>query len=253
MNEYGNYKKQSSIQLRGNRLATAISAFISIFISSLPLLTICTYISYKFGLLMNLPWDLIIPAIVYWFIMWSCFNVGLCKQYLAVRDSKDYGILTPFYGFMISFKSIIVSIFSMVCVVLGLVLFIFPGILVASRLWAAPYVLADNNKAGVIKAIKTSLNITKGKTNSVISLGISYIVWIVFPFALVLLCTLLLLYSTYSLMRASTVSINIDIFFNFIIVFFVAFALVIMIYAAFLLPRIGTAYANLYEDLKNKK
>ena len=103
------------------------------------------------------------------------FSIGMYRIGLKIEEGKEpeieYFKATPQVFLSMLWSGIITG----VLVLLGLILLIIPGIIVAVRLSMTSYVLLDKNLGGW-QAVKESLRMTKGYGLKLFLVGISFIV-----------------------------------------------------------------------------
>lgn len=136
---------------------------------------IILFINFVPSIILNfLPKDFVFPTLILggiFFVVTQVVNIGSIFIYLSVAKGEkgNFGDLLSHYEFFFSF--VVASILSFVVILVGLILFIIPGIILAIRLSFWAYALVEGN-LGPIAALKESWRITKGQT---INLSIFYL------------------------------------------------------------------------------
>ncbi len=95
------------------------------------------------------------------FAFQTVMGMGLTYITLAVYDKKSVGYGDWFAPMSLFFKYLAATILVMIAVVLGLILFIIPGIILGIGLMFTTYLIIDKN-LGPIDAMKKSWHISKG-------------------------------------------------------------------------------------------
>jgi hypothetical protein len=93
----------------------------------------------------------------------AILELGLAKIYLCFRDGKKPVFENLFDGLGQVHKYIGASIVVFFAVLMGLILFVVPGIVFLIRLWFLGFVIVDS-KAGPLEAIQHSWDISRGRT-----------------------------------------------------------------------------------------
>ncbi len=93
----------------------------------------------------------------------ATFALGLAKIYLRFRDGDRPVFENLFDGLAHFHKYLGAAIIAWVAILMGLILFVVPGIVFLIRLWFLAFVIADT-KAGPLEAIQQSWDISRGRT-----------------------------------------------------------------------------------------
>lgn len=114
----------------------------------------------------SLPMLLIIPAIIfglaYNFLLKPVFNFGNKFLYLKAMRNEDANLSTLFEGFRTNYLNIVLAnLIVTALIILGFVMLIVPGIIVACRLVLVPYLVMDK-KLDAMQAVEKSWQITRG-------------------------------------------------------------------------------------------
>ena len=105
-------------------------------------------------------------------------TVGICRFTLNLatdKESAEFGDI--FSGFRIYLKTLGIFLLMGVCVFLGILLLVIPGIIISLMLSQAYYVLCDNNDMGVIESLKESASLMNGHKGEYLVLQLSFIGW----------------------------------------------------------------------------
>lgn len=93
----------------------------------------------------------------------STFALGLAKIYLRFRDGEKPVFENLFDGLALLHIYMAAMIIMSIAVIMGLVLFIVPGIIFLLRLWFVGFIVVAE-KAGPLEAIQRSWDMTRGYT-----------------------------------------------------------------------------------------
>ncbi|WP_055071902.1 DUF975 family protein [Clostridium massiliamazoniense] len=107
----------------------------------------------------------------------GAFSIGLCRFLINVANKYNPKFTNLFSGFNIYLKTLGLYILISLLTVIGMVLLIIPGIIIAYGLSMAPYILADDNNKGVIEVLKESWAMMKGHKFEYFVLDISFVLW----------------------------------------------------------------------------
>lgn len=103
---------------------------------------------------------------------------GICKFTLNLAKDKSSAQFSDiFSGFRVYLKTLGLFLLMGICVFLGTMLFIIPGIIIALMFSQAYYILCDNNDIGIIDALKESAALMKGHKGEYFVLQLSFIGW----------------------------------------------------------------------------
>ncbi len=109
---------------------------------------------------------------IYWLLVISVINYGGTYMYLkAVRD-EPFEVVQMFDGFKTNFWNIVLAhLLTTILVVLGFVMLIVPGIIIACRLAFVPYLVMDK-KMDAVKALEKSWQMTRGHGWTIFFMGL---------------------------------------------------------------------------------
>ena len=107
--------------------------------------------------------SIILLIISYCFSM--LLQIGLYKFFLNVARNESFSFEDIWFGFKGKqiHKRIGAMVLSSIIILIGLFIFIIPGIFIAVRLCLVPFFLADKKELSVLDALDFSYNTTRGK------------------------------------------------------------------------------------------
>jgi len=113
------------------------------------------------------------------YILMNCFlAVGLAKFNLEfAKTDGNPKISLLFCYFKYYFKTLGLSLLSILVIMIGLFLFIVPGLILAFALSQCSYILAEDPNIGIIECMKESILVMKGRKFDYFVLGFSFIGW----------------------------------------------------------------------------
>jgi len=112
-------------------------------------------------------------------IVSSVMSVGMCKFALNYATNDETPALGDiFSGFKVILKALGIYVLMMICVIIGLILLIVPGIILSFMFSQAFYILADDNNKSVIDCLKESAAMMKGYKFDYFVLSLSFLGWI---------------------------------------------------------------------------
>lgn len=103
---------------------------------------------------------------------------GICRFTLNLavdKESAEFGDI--FSGFRVYLKTLGIFLLMGICILLGILLLVIPGIIIALMFSQAYYVLCDNSDIGVIDSLKESASLMKGHKWEYLVLQLSFIGW----------------------------------------------------------------------------
>lgn len=114
------------------------------------------------------------------FLIQALFIKASAQFYLFYKPNIQRGVMTSFFeGFNNFIKTIFTAFICLVSISLWSILFIIPGIIKAFSLSQVFYILADNPKISIFKALKMSKELTRGYKGEIFLLGLSFIGWFI--------------------------------------------------------------------------
>ena len=109
----------------------------------------------------------------------SVMVIGVCNFCLKVAKNENIEFTDIFSGFKVFLKAMGLNILISLGVVLGTLLFIIPGIILAFMWSQANYILAEDNEKGVFQCLTESKNMMNGYKMDLFVLELSFIGWFV--------------------------------------------------------------------------
>jgi uncharacterized membrane protein len=165
-------KSHAKDKLRG-KWGLAVGGF---FLATIIIQVIAQAINFIAG--NSLPLRLI--AFLATIIVSSAMGVGMCKfalNYAANDETPALGDI--FSGFKVILKALGIYVLMMICVIIGLILLIVPGIILSFMFSQAFYILADDKNKSVIDCLKESAAMMKGYKFDYFVLSLSFLGWII--------------------------------------------------------------------------
>lgn len=103
---------------------------------------------------------------------------GICRFTLNLAVDKESAKFEDiFSGFRVYLKTLGIFVLMGICIFLGILLLVIPGIIIALMFSQAYYVLCDNSDIGVIDSLKESASLMKGHKWEYVVLQLSFIGW----------------------------------------------------------------------------
>lgn len=161
-------KMKAKESLKGNFGATIIISLVVLLLSVIP--TIADTILGNDSILA--PIITIIIEILTVFL-----SVGLNKFYMDVTTKGKGEIKTLFWGRHLYLKAFLISLLIGIATILGTLLFIVPGIIIALMYSQVYYVMIDNPDMGVFECLQKSSDIMKGHKWEYFVFGLSFLGW----------------------------------------------------------------------------
>ncbi|MGL4911416.1 MAG: DUF975 family protein, partial [Romboutsia sp.] len=113
-------------------------------------------------------------------ILYGPILVGFSRFTLNLAKKDNSAKFTDlFSGFKLFLKSLVITIIINLCVVVGTILFVIPGIIVGLMFSQAYFILAENPEMSAIDCLSESVSMMKGNKWSLFVLGISFIGWMI--------------------------------------------------------------------------
>lgn len=163
-------KKHAKSQLRG-RWGLAIGGF---FLAVFFFPSIIDIINFFAGESLPLKIITYLLTIVVPFLL----IVGTLKFSLNYATPEKTPFLDDiFSGFKVTVKALAIYIIMIVCITLGLILLIVPGVIVSLIFSQALYILVDDNSKSVMDCLKESANMMKGYKMDCFVLSLSFLGW----------------------------------------------------------------------------
>ena len=112
-----------------------------------------------------------ILAFIYWLLVWPVFQYGADNLFLKAARNETFEVKEMFEGFEKYLNVILSNLLVSAVVVMGLILLIVPGIIVACRLAFVPYLVMDRDMEA-IAAVEKSWQMTRGHAWKIFGLGL---------------------------------------------------------------------------------
>ncbi|OOM80911.1 DUF975 family protein [Clostridium sp. BL-8] len=223
MNTASELKKQAKNQLR-NRWGLAIGGcFISIIFFPAILAAINFFADTSSSLFIKAIVNIITLSINIILFM-GALNLSL--NYAKIENTPLLDDI--FSGFSVFFKALIIYIIITICIAIGLILLIIPGIIIALIFSQSLYILMDDKSKSIIDCLKESANMMKGHKLEFFMLSVSFLGWI----ALIILPLFIL------------------ILFPLPIYFLLVYILLLLIGLSLFLPYLNVTFAIFYLSVK---
>ena len=101
-------------------------------------------------------------------------TIGLATYSLSIANEEDYSYNQIFTGFKYFFKALFLYLVFNISVLIGIIFFVFPGVIVALMFSQIFYIMAEDPKTGVIDAFKKSASLMKNKKLQLFGLVMRY-------------------------------------------------------------------------------
>lgn len=160
------YKNRAIASLTGNWGTAAIATLIYIAITGSVNVATSSYVIGA-GSSISSIWTLLCLPLGWGF---SVYFLNLIRQ-----ESIAYERL--FDGYKDFVRTFLLYFLYSLAVVIGMLLFIIPGIILAIGLMMSPYIVKDDKEISAMDALKKSWEITKGHKTKLFWLGLSFIGW----------------------------------------------------------------------------
>ena len=113
-------------------------------------------------------------------LLYGPLQVGISRFTLNIsKDNSIAKFKDLFSGFDVFLKSLLMNFIIMVCITIGMILFIIPGVIVSFMFAQANYILAENPEKSSIECLKESAAMMKGYKFEYFVLYLSFIGWFI--------------------------------------------------------------------------
>lgn len=129
------------------------------------------------------PWHII--GTLYWFLVLPVFQYGVHYLNLKAARNQDFQVKEVLGGFSKYLDVVLANLLVLALVLLGLIVFIIPGIFILVRLAFVPYIVMDLD-LGPVEAVQKSWKMTKGHGWTIFGMGLLSILIIIGGLLLVL-------------------------------------------------------------------
>lgn len=106
-------------------------------------------------------------------------NLGLCMYFLKISNSESPGIENIINGFQPLLQVLLLYFVSSLLIVLGLLLFILPGIVLSMGFSMSYYIMAEQQDITFVEALQKSWDLTQDHKMDLFLLNIRFIPWYV--------------------------------------------------------------------------
>lgn len=113
-------------------------------------------------------------------LVYGSLQVGISRFSLKLAHKDPNAKFTDlFSGLDVFIKALVMNFIIWICIAIGTILFIIPGIIVGIMFSQANYILAENREKSAIECIKESSRMMKGHKFNYFVLGLSFIGWLI--------------------------------------------------------------------------
>ncbi|MEG2786220.1 MAG: DUF975 family protein [Romboutsia sp.] len=114
------------------------------------------------------------------FLVYGSMQVGMSRFTLKLaRKDQTTQFNDLFSGFDVFIKALVMNLILGVCVSIGMILFIIPGVIIGLMFSQANYILAQNPEKSSIECLKESSRMMKGYKFNFFVLQLSFIGWLI--------------------------------------------------------------------------
>ncbi len=168
------YKNRALASLEGNWGTAAIATLIMAILSG----GLSTAVAIPFG---N---DIIVSNGISsaWSLLCLPLDWGFTVFFLNLIRKEDIRYERLFEGYKDFIRIFLAYFLFAMAILIGLFLFIIPGIILSLGLCMTPYILKDDKEISAMDALKKSWEITYGHKMEILWLGLSFIGWIILSF-----------------------------------------------------------------------
>lgn len=115
---------------------------------------------------------------IFIYLFEGVFRLGVCKFTLNLATDKEKASFNDaFSGFRIYFKTLFLNLIISVCIIIGLLILVVPGIIFILMFSQAFYILCEDNNKGILECLQESSKMMKGYKGDYLILMISFIGW----------------------------------------------------------------------------
>lgn len=114
------------------------------------------------------------------FLVYGSMQVGMSRFTLKLASKDQTTQFNDlFSGFDVFIKALVMNLILGVCVSIGMILFIIPGVIIGLMFSQANYILAENPEKSAIECLKESSRMMKGYKFNFFVLQLSFIGWLI--------------------------------------------------------------------------
>lgn len=111
-------------------------------------------------------------------VVGSVLRIGLSKYFIDLQDGKEVSFKTITEPFAKQYiQAVVAKLLVNVATIIGIILFIVPGIMLYYGLSLVPYLMADDPTLSAIDAMKKSWELMRGQKFRLFALNFSFIGW----------------------------------------------------------------------------
>lgn len=113
-------------------------------------------------------------------LLYGPVQIGICRFSLNLsKGDSSAKFKDLFSGFDVFLKSLLMNLIIMICISIGMILFIIPGIILIFMFSQANYILAENPEKSSIECLKESIRMMKGYKFEYFVLYLSFVGWFI--------------------------------------------------------------------------
>ncbi len=253
MFERKQYKKQALSQLKGNYRTSFLIVGIVLFFTILSNITVFGFVfptldfsltTHDYEAQVTLMQNIASKSIFIGSIFFVLFVVVLTAGtnfFYAISNDKKVSINTFFEGFSLWAKGILGYLWAMLWVVLWMLLFYIPGIVKLFAYSQLLFIIADNPKVGIRRALRMSIEMTKGYKGDLFFMHLSFFGWYILLGLPGIITQHIFFGGMYTTGNISTMN---DVLLSLIP------SLISMCFGSILVPYYATSFSNAYKALK---
>ena len=119
--------------------------------------------------------DIVTFRLFLFFLLGAPGIIGLCKAYLVLAEGEKLHWKKLFSRFPLLYKAIGLRVIRTLITAVGLLLMVFPGIMIHYVFGMAPWILAENPELSIKEALNKSRDMTTGHKSELFLLDLSFI------------------------------------------------------------------------------
>ena len=185
MNSLKFYRQNGFDNLRGNWLQAFLITLLSVVIGVYTVAPVPT-LTVTFEELRNDPAlliqltkifriDIVTFRLFLFFLLGAPGIIGLCQSYLALAGGEKLHVKMLFSRFPLLYKAVALRVIRTLITAVGLMLLVFPGIMIHYVFGMAPWLLAENPDLSIKEALNMSRDMTAGHKSELFMLDLSFI------------------------------------------------------------------------------
>ena len=130
-----------------------------------------------YGLLVGVPSELNVFGELLSFLLAGPLQLGICIYFLNILYDRPFTIGNLVEGFKPLVKVLLIYLIISVATILGFILLIIPGFIIALGFSMTFYLIAENPELSVEEALKESWSLTDGYKGELFELHLRFIPW----------------------------------------------------------------------------